>query len=192
MQAESLKRTATGKYGFVAAVFTSCAHANDAVSDLNREGFTAERIGVAFPGVPCDPPASGSHHTLGEEHSFLWRLRRSFEHDLHRSGDAQMSGKATNPSDTAPPAPYSEVGLSDTLGALGMPEDSIQLIHREMGEKGAFLLVDAGGLWQKAELVLQRNGGVIRTDAVTNQSPSPAVKAALRSDGLAHGTFEDD
>jgi hypothetical protein len=187
MQAEHLKRTLTGRYGLVAAVFTSCAHANDAVADLNREGFEGERIGVA-----CASTAPVAATTLGQEHSFIWRLRRSFQTDLHRSGEHQMAGKGPVDITAQAPAPYSDISLDEALGALGMTPDGISLIRREMGEKGAFVIVDGAGDWQKAEDALQRNSGVIRTDAVTNRMPSPRMATEPRTTGRLAESFDDN
>ena len=196
MQAESLKRTVTGRYGLVAAVFTDCAHANDAVADLSREGFSAQRIGVAFPtkglGTAGQKEAASVHHDLGEQHSFIWRLRRNFEHDLHRRGESQLAGSSKGGKDESAGHPYSEVNLWEALGALGLPDDSIQLINREMTEKGAFIIVDGDKQWQAAEAVLVRNSGVIRTDAVTNQMPSPRVTVGPGSIGHAADSFDDN
>ena len=199
MQSETPKRSTTQTYGVVAAVFKDCSHANDAVADLNREGFSGARVGVACPSkssgsteaVRLSPGQTGP---LGEEHSLIWRLRRSFEHDLHRSGHEQMAGDNKDHSKDEPFEPYTQIDLWSALGGLGMQQDSIGLLHMEMGDNGAFVIVDAGHSWEKAEAILEKNSGVIRSDAVTNRTPAPKMEGASYKPGPGSQseTFQDN
>jgi hypothetical protein len=47
---------------------------------------------------------------------------------------------------------------------MGVAEDRILLLNREIREKGVLLLVHAGDRSKEAESIMERNSGQIRTD----------------------------
>jgi hypothetical protein len=147
----------------------------DAVADLAQAGFSRSEIRAAFPieGQRYLTPRSATKPT-NVKHSLIWRLRQSFEHDLHRRGRDQLSGTPEDESFSEVKLLYSEVPLRDTLRALGVAEDRIVLLNNEMGADGALLLVDAGRSRTNVESILQRNAGIIRTDTATEHPHSAA------------------
>ncbi len=60
---------------------------------------------------------------------------------LSSRADAAIAG-GENPT-------YTEMDLTDTLVGFGMPEETIRLLHREVGAHGILLLVNAGNVWMK-------------------------------------------
>jgi hypothetical protein len=147
----------------------------DAIADLAQAGFRKNEIRAAFPieGQRYLTPHSSTKHTK-VKHSLSWKLRQSFEHDLHRSGRDQLSGAPESSSFNNVEFLYSAVPLRDTLRALGVAEDRIVLLNNEMGADGALILVNAGDRQMKVESILQRNSGIIRTDTATERSHSAA------------------
>jgi hypothetical protein len=99
-------------------------------------------------------------------------MRRSFEHDLHRSGTAQMTGQDRDLSSGQPLQNFTEINLRETLESMGVAEGRILLLNREIRAKGVLLLVDAGDRSMEAESIMQRNSGQIRTDTVTERPHS--------------------
>ncbi len=141
----------------VVALFTDLKHAKDAICDLSRVGFDASQINVAY------AVASKRHSDVsGAEHTVLWSLKDSFERDLHHQGASQIAGE-TGRGNASEVSPYTEVDLRTALSEVGVAPDRILLIEREIGE-GLLLLVKSGGHSEKAQEILERNEGTIRTD----------------------------
>jgi hypothetical protein len=163
----------------VIALFDGSQAAHGALADLTDAGFSNGQISIAF-------SAEGKQVQLGktEAHypaqyavsevrtSLVWKLRRGLEHDLHRSGTAQMTGQDKDLSSGQPLQNYSEIDLRETLESMGVAEDRILLLNREIREKGVLLLVNAGHRSKEAESIMERNSGQIRTDTATERPHS--------------------
>jgi hypothetical protein len=55
---------------------------------------------------------------------------------------------------------------------LGIAEDTIRLLDREIGADGVLILVDAGDLVDEVESILVQNRGILRTSMATQRSPA--------------------
>lgn len=179
MQTEPLKNIGTTTYGVVVALFKQTKHVCDAVADLAHAGFGKEQIRVAFPfGNENESRTSAeARHEVRQadpwdQHSLSWKLRQSFQHDLHRKGADQIAGEDQGDSSTRIEAKCSEVDLRHSLMALGAGEPTVHLLSDEAGPDGAIVLVDAGHRWKEADSILDRNSGLIRTDTATALPPS--------------------
>jgi hypothetical protein len=141
----------------VVGLFTDLKNAQDAICDLSRVGFDASQINVAYAF-----PSNAHDDVLNAEHTIIWKLRDSFRRDLHIQGADQVSGEAGNmqPNQVSP---YTEVDLRTALSEIGVAPDRISLLENEIGP-GVLLLVKAGGHSEKAEEILEKNEGTIRTD----------------------------
>ncbi len=153
----------------VAGLFFDETSARDAIADLNIAGLRAGQIGVALSKrgklelsktVPCD---------LHGKHSVWWKLRHSFEHDLHSHG-ADLSSKHDQVSAMEETMPYTEVDLDDTLREIGVAPATINLLDREIGANGMLILVDAGDRCDEIESILERNRGMSRTVMATERA----------------------
>jgi hypothetical protein len=158
----------------VIALFMDCKSAHDAIADLTSAGFRNGQIRIAYsaegkqaksgknevhsPGQPAAPE---------ESNSVGWKLRQSFMHDLQRSGTDQMAGQDGDVSSSKSEKPYSEVDLRGTLLSMGVAEDRILLLNREMRDDGVLVLVNADLRSKEAESIIERNSGQIRTDTAT-------------------------
>jgi hypothetical protein len=148
----------------VVAVFTDSASVRDAIADLNEAGFEGNQVQVAF-----SAEGKRAHEAiLGGQHSVRWRLEHGFEHDLHRRGADQMSGQRESTMKTTAP-PYTEVDMQETLAAMGVAQDRIQLLDWETGANGSLLLVHTGHRAKEVQRILEHNCGVIRTDTATER-----------------------
>jgi hypothetical protein len=141
----------------VVALFTDLKNAKDAVSDLSRAGFDSSQINVAYAS-----PANEQADVSSAEHSVFWKLRDSFRRDLHIQGAEQVSGETENGNVHAA-SPYTEVDLQTALSEIGVAPDRISLLENEIGA-GVLLLVKAAAYSEKAEEILERNEGTIRTE----------------------------
>jgi hypothetical protein len=141
----------------VVALFTDLKNAKDAICDLSRAGFDVSQINVAYA-----LPSPGHPDISNAEHTLVWKLRDSFERDLHHQGASQMAGEAGN-LDASELSPYTEVDLRTALNEIGVAPERISLLEREIGG-GVLLLVKGGGHSGKAEEILEQNEGTIRTD----------------------------
>ena len=139
-------------------LFTDLKNAKDAICDLSRAGFDASQINVAYASS-----AKGHPDVSSAEHSVVWRIKDGFERDLHHSGASQLAG-ATGRGDASEISPYTEVDLRTALSEVGVAPDRISLLDREIGA-GVLVLVKGGGHSEKAEEILERNEGTIRTDS---------------------------
>ncbi len=148
----------------VVGLFTDLKNAKDAISDLSRAGFSASQINVAYASA-----AKGHLDVSSAEHSFIWKLRDSFERDLHHSVTSQVAGE-TSTGDASEISPYTEVDLRTALSQMGVAPDRISLLEREIGA-GVLVLVKSGGHSKKAEEILERNEGTIRTDSALEAAP---------------------
>jgi hypothetical protein len=163
----------------VVALFADSQAAHGAIADLRDAGFSNGQISIAFSveGKQAQlgkiEAYSPDQHVVSEErNSLAWKLRRSFEHDLHRSGTAQMTGQDRDLSSGQPLQNFTEINLRETLESMGVAEGRILLLNREIRAKGVLLLVDAGDRSMEAESIMQRNSGQIRTDTVTERPHS--------------------
>ena len=162
----------------VAALFFDVVSARDAIADLKITGFRASNIGIALSekgkqaqhgsseanDVPTQPVPEGKH-------SLYWKLRHSFERDLHSQGTDLSSREDAAAANEEKP-PYTEIDLTDTLLGLGIAEDTIRLLDREIGADGVLILVDAGDLVDEVESILVQNRGILRTSMATQRSPA--------------------
>ena len=163
----------------VVALFAGSRAAHGALADLTDAGFRNDQISIAFSaeGKQAQLGKTEAHyagqHAVSEVRTSLdWKLRRSFEHDLHRSGTAQMTGRDKDLSSGQPLQNYSEIDLRVMLESMGVAADRIWLLNREVTEKGVLLLVNVGDRSKEAESILERNSGQIRTDTATERPHS--------------------
>ncbi len=147
----------------VVGLFTDLKNAKDAICDLSRAGFGASQINVAYASA-----AEGHPDVSRAEHSVIWKLRDSFEWDLHHSLASQVAGE-TGAGDGREISPYTEVDLRTALSEVGVAPDRISLLEREIGE-GVLVLVKGGG-HSNAEEIMERNEGTIRTDSALEVAP---------------------
>jgi hypothetical protein len=159
----------------VVALFTDSESLRDAVADLSSAGFGKSQISIAFSKSGKRAHAgdviarsSTDQSVSGGEHSLSWKLKHSFEHDLHRKGIDQTKRTDEFVSDKFD-LPYSEVDLTETLSALGVAEDRILLLDREIGTNGSLVLVNPGYRAKEAQAILEHNCGIIRTDTATER-----------------------
>jgi hypothetical protein len=178
MRTDPTKAVRPTASNLVVALFTDSQSANGAVADLKDAGFSNGQISIAFSNAgkqarrgKAGVHSPGEHAVSGKGNSLAWRLRRSFEHDLHRSGTDQMAGQDENLSSNEPEQPYSEVDLRETLLSIGVAEDRILLLDHEITEKGTLILVNAADRSKDAESIMERNSGKIRTDTATERAP---------------------
>ena len=161
----------------VVALFTDSVAASDAVADLQLAGFHANQIGIALSlegkrrEAAASSAAAGSDAIAAGKHSLFWRLRHSIQHDSHAQGFGLDSKADANKSQDRDEL-YSEVDLEDTLLGLGVTEERIRLLDREIGPAGLLMLVDAGHHCSQVQSILERNCGYIRTDMATERPPS--------------------
>jgi hypothetical protein len=178
MHADLAKRIKPTDSNLVVALFTDRQYVQGAIADLRDVGFSSRQIRIAF-SVESKQAEwgesavrdQGRHAVSEEKNSLAWRLKRSFEHDLHRSGADQMTGEDEDLSSSGPGPPYSQVDLRETLLSMGVVEQRILLLNREMGEKGALVLVNAEDRTQEVESIMVRNSGQMRTDTATEHPP---------------------
>lgn len=152
----------------VAAVFFNDVAARDAIADLKLAHFHADEIAVALP-RNAGHDAKGGPSNLEGEHSIRWRLRHSFQHDLHTHGPG-LSTREDMAAAAKEKPPFMEIDLADTLTAMGVAKDAIRLLYDRMGQEGLLILVDAGKRGDEAESILERNRGILRTVMVTEPS----------------------
>jgi hypothetical protein len=148
----------------VVGLFTDLKNAKDAICDLSRAGFDASQINVAYAS-----PSKVHADVSNAEHTILWKMRDSFERDLHHSGSSQMAGK-TGSGNAGEISPYTEVDLRTALSEIGVAPDRISLLESEIGA-GVLLLVKGRGYSEKAEEILEHNEGTIRTDTALEAAP---------------------
>jgi len=177
MQTVLIPSTISDARNLVVALFMDIQDARGAIADLADAGFGKSQIRVIFSDqakiVIRENPeikAVDKQTTLDGGKSLVWRLRRSFNHDLHRSGTDQMTGQDQNQSSSSGAALYSKVSLREALSPLGVAEDTIGLLNREMGPDGLLILVDAGPRCPQTQSILERNAGIIRTDTATEHA----------------------
>jgi hypothetical protein len=163
----------------VIALFADSQAACGALADLRDAGFRNGQLRIAFSAEGKQAQSGkterhypGQHAVSEQRTSLAWKLRRGFEHDLHRSGTAQMTGQDKDLSSGEPLQNYSEIDLRETLQSMGVAEDRILLLNREISEKGVLLLVNAGDRSKQAESIMERNSGQIRTDTATERPHS--------------------
>lgn len=153
-----------------AAVFTDSISVHDAAADLKEAGFLHMSIAFSADCKQAQQIDSKARHVreevlTGEKHSLPWKIRHSFEHDLHRRGAEQMAGAGQRTAGAG--VPYTEVDLEEALLSLGVSKERIDLVNREVGLYGSLLLVEAGERSEEAQAILERNCGINRTDTAT-------------------------
>jgi hypothetical protein len=174
MQSQAATKSLTGE--LAVALFTETRSVRDAVVDLRQAGFGPNQIFVAFSAEhdQFDPQhaelwQTSRHGLFGGEHSMIWRMRHSFERDLHqRTGEVQEQEPEANPH------ACTEVNLHDALKAIGVAEDRIWLVNQQVGAHGALIIVNAGMERierRKAEAILEKNCGQTRTGTATERPP---------------------
>ncbi len=141
----------------VVGLFTHLKNAKDAICDLSAAGFSASQINVAYASS-----APGHSDVSNAEHTLVWKLRDSFERDLHKQGADQVAGKTGNGSGREV-SPYTEVDLRKALTEIGVAPDRITLLEHEIAA-GVLILVKSGGHAEQASRILEHNEGTIRTD----------------------------
>jgi hypothetical protein len=174
MWSHPIQRMGLTRSNQVAALFLKVVSARDAIADLKIAGFCGSDIGVAFSQRgESEPDQRGNElqtpDVLEGKHSIRWKVRHSFEHDLHsQGGDLSSKAEAAAASEEQPG--YTEIDLADTLRHLEVAEDTIRLLNGEMGTDGVFVLVHAGDRGEEAESILDRNRGFLRTVMVTERT----------------------
>jgi hypothetical protein len=148
----------------VVALFMDLKNAKDAICDLSRAGFDASQINIAYASA-----AKGHPNVSSAEHSVIWKIKDSFERDLHHQGASQVTGE-TGRGNASEISPYTEVDLRTALSEIGVASDRISLLENEIGA-GVLLLVKGGGHSAEAEEILERNEGTIRTDTALEAAP---------------------
>ena len=164
MHADLTNRIKLTDSNLIVALFTDRQYAQGAIADLRDAGFSNRQIRIAFSieNKQTEWPKSaandqGQNAVSEERNSLAWRLKRSFEHDLHRKGADQMTGQDEDLSSSGPLQPYTQVDLRETLLSIRVVEQRILLLNREMGENGALVLVNAERRTQEVESILTRN-----------------------------------
>ncbi len=161
----------TKAFQAVAAIFFDDVTARDAIVDLKLAGFSAGAIAVApsTSGVPGEA-AQGAMlpSDLSGEHTMHWRLRHSFEHDLHARG-ADLATVDDVVEASRQEIPFTEVHLQQTLSQAGVAPATVQLLQDRMGPNGMLIMVDAGDRVNEVESILVRDGGMLRNVMVTEQ-----------------------
>ena len=174
MWTHPIKRMGLTRSNLVAASFLEPVSARDAIADLKIAGFHSGDIGVAISrlGQRKQERSPNAVHALCDlegKHSVRWKVRHSFEHDLHTHGDGLSSREDAAAANEEKPT-YTDIDLTDTLRDLGVAEDTIKLLDQEMGTDGVFVLVHAGDRGEEAESILNRNRGFVRTVMVTERT----------------------
>jgi hypothetical protein len=149
----------------VAAVFFDQTSARDAIADLHLARFQGDQIAVALPEyrkqeTPLD--------TEGE-HSMLWKLRHTFQHDLQSHG-ADLTSEKHKAAALVVDSPFTEIDLVESLSEMGVARDTIKLLEDRMGADGLLILVHAAERIDEAESVLVRNRGMLRSVMATQPS----------------------
>lgn len=174
MWTHPIRRMGLTRCNLVAAVFLKVISARDAIADLKIAGFHTTDIGVALSKQgereqQGGPEAVRAPDNLEGKHSIPWKVRHSLKHDSHSHGPGFSSQKDAAEANEEQPV-YTAIDLTDTLRGLGVAEDTIQLLHQEMGKDGLFILVHAGDRGEEAESILERNRGFLRTVMVTERT----------------------
>jgi hypothetical protein len=177
MQKQASAGTTVEK-NLMAALFTETQSVRDAVADLREAGFGADHIYVAFSAEHdrFDPKHSelwqiGGHGVFRGEHSVPWKLRHSFERDLHHRTGAGPRSEELSGEGGQHDALCTEVNLHDALQSIGVAEDRIRLVNQQVGDHGALIIVECSCYGKKAKSILERNCGQIRTDTATECPP---------------------
>lgn len=163
MSMQSVPRIGITPNKLVAAVFRDDVSARDAIADLKIAGLHAVDIGVCTSEesrraqVSADP---------GGKHSLWWRLRHSGQADLAPRGTS-LTNEGYLEKATREDPPYTELELVPTMRSMGVGEETIQLMDQEIGPGGLLIYVSAGHRRSEVELILEKNGGFLRTAMAT-------------------------
>jgi hypothetical protein len=156
----------------VAALFTETKSAHGALADLASAGIPGDRIAVTFSAAGQQTQRQqfdSTHSGAADDCSLVWRLRHGFERDLHHHGAKRASEKNPLSMGSRVERPYCVVELHDTLRGIGVAEDRIQLLDRNLGMHGVLILVEAEDQTREVQSILEKNCGQIRTDSVTER-----------------------
>jgi hypothetical protein len=149
----------------VGAIFFDQTSARDAIADLKLARFHADEIAVAAPEYrKQEAPLNADG-----EHSKLWKLRHSFEHDLQSHG-ADLSSRKDLAAATSEEPPFTGIDLVESLTELGVARDTIKLLEDRMGADGLLIVVHAVDRIDEVESILVKNRGMLRTVMVTQPS----------------------
>jgi hypothetical protein len=163
MSTESAPRIGITPNKLVAAVFLDDVSARDAIADLKLAGFRASDIGVC--NSEQGRQAQLSAHPAGK-HSLWWRLRHSAQFDLKAHGTS-LTNEGYLEKATREDTPYTELELAPAMRSMGVGEDTIQLMDREIGPGGLLIYVSAGDRSSEVESILEKNRGFLRTAMAT-------------------------
>lgn len=159
----------------VAGVFLDEVSARDAIAELKIAGFRSEQVGACL-----SEEGKQAHKALPTDvdgkHSLVWRLRHSFERDLHLRGAEMFSGEDAAGAEGREWS-CTELDMKETLRNWGVAEDTIHLLNREVTPAGVLILVHAGIRREEAAVILERNRGIIRT-AMATQAAHGITKTA--------------
>ncbi len=159
----------------VAAVFLDEVSARDAIAELKIAGFRSEQVGACL-----SEEGKQAHKALPTDmdgkHSLVWRLRHSFERDLHSRG-SDIFGSEEAAGAEGQEWLCTELDMKETLRNWGVAEDTIHLLNCEVTPSGVLILVHAGSRREEAAVILERNRGIIRT-AMATQAAHGITKAA--------------
>ena len=161
----------------VAAVFLDDISARDAIADLKIAGFHANEIGV------CTSHQSSQAHLSADpagRHSLMWRLRHSAQIDLEAHGTS-LTNKGYLAVATQEQPAYTELKLDSTMRFLGIGENTIQLVDREIGPTGLLIYVAAGDRGSEVETILEKNRGYVRS-AMAAEAPPDARDPARETE----------
>ena len=175
MWTENAQRIGITPNKLVAAVFLDETAARDAIADLKLAGFTAWILGFAvLVGVSGRTRIRRGSIVCGGGcgivSSRICRCRGL------RFLPVSIGRQAANQEDV----PYTELDLREAMQGLGMPADTIQLVHDEVGPDGLLIFVAAGYERQReVESILERDRGILRTSMATEPGgTAPVVKVA--------------
>jgi hypothetical protein len=167
-------RKGLNRSNLVAAIFQKTVWARDAITDLKLAGFTSGDIGVALSKgsrrEERNQEAIQSPGSLEGKHSVSWKLRHSVRRDIQSHGPGLSSHEDVAAASEEQP-PYTEIDLTETLRELGVAEDTVQFLDRDVGPHGIFVLVNSGDRGRETESILERNGGHLRSVMVTERTP---------------------
>ncbi len=163
MWSESAPRIGITPNKLVAAVFLDDMSARDAIADLKLAGFRSSDIGVCT--SEQGKQAQLSADPAGK-HSLWWRLRHSAQLDLEAHGNS-LTNEGYVQKATREDTPYTELELASAMRSMGVGEDTIQLMNREIGPGGLLIYVSAGDRSREVESILERNRGFLRTAMAT-------------------------
>jgi hypothetical protein len=159
-----------------AGMFSNWECANDAIADLAQAGFPADQIVIAHSVEGEQMEREHPEKDSNEKHTLVWKLRRSFQHDLHHHGPDVLATGNQDAEAEKNEHLYSEKHLKDVLLGMGISEELAWSMDRILGRNGVLVLVgtrDQARL-NKAERIIEKNAGRVRTDTMAERAPANA------------------